>query len=104
MAGRSKNPGRREDESGRNGTLGNGAHRTQKRKRQRERTYERDCEPSLNTSMDSEASASSSTGFTREEVTHDVRPQYVANDRPTQVGSNGGRREGAKEHKKGSQR
>ena len=95
MAGRSKNPGRREDESGRNGMPGNGAHRTQRRKRQRGRTYERDCESSLNTSMDSEASASSSTGFTREEVTHDIRPRYVANDRPIQVGANGGRREGA---------
>ena len=96
MAGRSKNPGRREDESGRNGMPGNGAHRTQRRKRQRGRTHERDCESPLNTSMDSEASASSSTGFTREEVTRDTRPRYVANDRPIQVGASGGGERGGR--------
>ena len=95
MAGRSKNPGRREDKSGRSGMPSSGAHRTQKRKHQRERTYERACESPLNTSVDSEASVSSSTSLTREEAIRYTLPRYMTNDGPIQVGANGGGRKRA---------
>ena len=95
MAGRSNDPGRCDDESGRNGMPGHGSYRTQRRKRQRVRARERDCESPLNTSMDSEASASSSPGLTREEVNRDAHPRYVANGGPIQIRANRWRGVGA---------